>query len=193
MRNAYLIVDIGTGNARVGIIAESGEVLCVRTKNTCFKRDSAYFDSVYFDPNKLFQGVCRSIREALSALPSDVNILALSATSRAFSPAVTAKSLALSPNSSKKAMKSLLSQLALSASVLNYSIVIFPPSGKRFPLNFPKAGPFLSGKRKKAQFPLPISSPSVVYLVGKNANRERKVPLCPSPQSSTSPPATGRR
>ena len=81
MRNAYLIVDIGTGNARVGIIAESGEVLCVRTKNTCFKRDSAYFDSVYFDPNKLFQGVCRSIREALSALPSDVNILALSATS----------------------------------------------------------------------------------------------------------------
>ncbi len=81
MRSGYLIIDVGTGNARVGIVTEDGEVLSTHTKNTLFHRDTAYPDSVYFDPGKLFQGICASIRKVLSRLPSDVRLLAVSATS----------------------------------------------------------------------------------------------------------------
>lgn len=81
MRSCFLIIDIGTGNARVGLVDERNNVLSVCTKDTVFIRDNAYPDSVCFDPAALFRELCSSIRYVISQKPADAQIVAVSSTS----------------------------------------------------------------------------------------------------------------
>ena len=81
MEKGYLIIDIGTGNARVGLVSSEGAVICVRTKDTDFQRDLAYTDGLYFDPVSLLDDICSLICEIVRACPDNMRICAVSSTS----------------------------------------------------------------------------------------------------------------
>lgn len=81
MKQAYLMVDIGTGNARVGIVSEKAEVLTVQTCNTVFRRDELYSDAWFFDPEQLWKDICRLVQQVLAALQEPVHLMAVTATS----------------------------------------------------------------------------------------------------------------
>ncbi len=81
MIHSYLIIDIGTGNARVALIAQNGKVLAVQTKDTVYNRDSSYTDGWSFEPMLLWKNICSMISGVLSALPPDAPLAAITATS----------------------------------------------------------------------------------------------------------------
>ena len=60
----YMIVDMGTGNSRVALVREDGELLCVKTFENIYYIDDAYEDAQYFDPSfweRNILGLCREI------------------------------------------------------------------------------------------------------------------------------------
>jgi autoinducer 2 (AI-2) kinase len=57
MNEAYLVVDIGTGNARVAVITPGGDVLGVETQDIQYHRDPLYADALYFEPAFLWQQI----------------------------------------------------------------------------------------------------------------------------------------
>ncbi|WP_293301998.1 FGGY family carbohydrate kinase [Pedobacter sp. UBA4863] len=57
MTEAYLVVDIGTGNARVALIATNGTILGVNTQDIQYQKDSLYPDALHFDPAFLWQQI----------------------------------------------------------------------------------------------------------------------------------------
>ena len=48
----YLLVDLGTGNTRVSLVSQKGEILGIRTFTNTYYRDSAYSDAQYFLPSE---------------------------------------------------------------------------------------------------------------------------------------------
>ena len=78
---AHLIVDIGTGNARVGVVNTSGEILSIKRENVHYITDTKYEESIYFDPNELWAQITRLSKEAL-AESGNVVIKAITATSQ---------------------------------------------------------------------------------------------------------------
>lgn len=80
-QEGYLIIDIGTGNVRVAVAATTGEILSVERDNMPYQTDEHYPDSVYFDPNHLWQIITTLAQTALSQVPA-VQIKALTATSQ---------------------------------------------------------------------------------------------------------------
>ncbi len=81
MKEAYLIVDIGTGNARVGIATAEGDILAIRRENVHYVSDTNYEESIYFDPEALWQQIVKLSKVAL-AEAGDVCIRAITATSQ---------------------------------------------------------------------------------------------------------------
>jgi len=80
-KQAHLIVDIGTGNARVGVVSTEGEILTIKRENVHYITDENYDESIYFDPNALWNQIKDLSKEALSE-SGDLVIKAITATSQ---------------------------------------------------------------------------------------------------------------
>lgn len=80
-QDAYLIVDIGTGNVRVAVASPTGEVLCVERDNVRYETDAAYPDALWFNPNVLWEQVLSLAQKALQQVPQ-VTIKAITASSQ---------------------------------------------------------------------------------------------------------------
>ena len=50
MENNYLILDMGTGNSRVGLVSSDGVVLGIRSYVNRYHTDPLYEDAQYFHP-----------------------------------------------------------------------------------------------------------------------------------------------
>ncbi len=73
----YLLVDLGTGNTRVSLVSQAGEILGIRTLTNTYYRDSAYSDAQYFLPSEWAEGIIRCCKELHSEFP-DIEVCAVS-------------------------------------------------------------------------------------------------------------------
>jgi len=80
-RDAYIIIDIGTGNVRVAVVTPAGNVLGVGRGDILYKRDELYPESIYFEPEQLWQQIVQLGTDALQQA-GEVNIKALTTTSQ---------------------------------------------------------------------------------------------------------------
>ena len=78
---AYIVIDIGTGNVRVAVAAITGEILGIDMENIIYHKDPNYPEALYFDPQQLWEQVSGLTKSAL-AQAGEVEILALTATSQ---------------------------------------------------------------------------------------------------------------
>jgi autoinducer 2 (AI-2) kinase len=78
---AYIVIDIGTGNVRVAVASTEGKILGIDRENIIYHKDTLYPESLYFDPQQLWAQVTGLTKNAL-AQAGDVTILALTATSQ---------------------------------------------------------------------------------------------------------------
>lgn len=80
VEKGYLIVDIGTGNVRVAVTRENGDIVSVERDNVRYEKDTAYPDALYFKPEALWEQILLLSRAALKAAP--IEIKAVSASSQ---------------------------------------------------------------------------------------------------------------
>lgn len=80
-KEAYIVIDIGTGNVRVAAVSANGTVLGVAREDIQYIRDEKYPDALYFDANGLWKQVTGLARQVIDALPG-VQVRALTATSQ---------------------------------------------------------------------------------------------------------------
>ncbi len=80
-QDAYIIIDIGTGNVRVAVVTTAGKVLGVGRGDIIYKRDELYPDSIYFEPDQLWQQIMQLGKDALQQA-GQVSIKALTTTSQ---------------------------------------------------------------------------------------------------------------
>lgn len=80
-KDAYLIVDIGTGNARVAIVTPTGEILSIQRENVVYKTDNKYEDSIFFKPDQLWEQI-KSLTKRALVEAGEVNVKAISSTSQ---------------------------------------------------------------------------------------------------------------
>lgn len=80
-KEGYLIVDIGTGNARVAVCSTEGEVLGIKRENVHYESDTQYEDSIFFNPEELWLQILKLCKEALSEA-GDIQVNAITATSQ---------------------------------------------------------------------------------------------------------------
>jgi autoinducer 2 (AI-2) kinase len=78
---AYLVIDIGTGNVRVAVVTTDGQVLGVAREDLRYRRDELYPDSIYFEPDHLWEQLTRLGKEALQQ-SGEVSIKAFTTTSQ---------------------------------------------------------------------------------------------------------------
>lgn len=62
---AYLVLDIGTGNVRVAITTPRGDILALGRENVRYERDSLYPDALFFDPDELWNVIVQLTRKAV--------------------------------------------------------------------------------------------------------------------------------
>lgn len=80
-QQAYLIVDIGTGNVRAAIVSTTGELLALRRENVHYQKDDDYPDSIAFDPVQLWEQI-KHLAKGVLASVGNVRISAITATSQ---------------------------------------------------------------------------------------------------------------
>jgi autoinducer 2 (AI-2) kinase len=80
-QDAYLVLDIGTGNVRSAIVTPSGEILGVARADIRYYRDELYPDSIYFKPDELWLQLKQLTTEALNQAGA-VSIKAATTTSQ---------------------------------------------------------------------------------------------------------------
>lgn len=80
-KQAYLIIDIGTGNVRVAVAENNGHILGVESGPAVYERDTHYPESIYFSPDALWKQISELTRSVLQKLGS-VQITAITATSQ---------------------------------------------------------------------------------------------------------------
>ncbi|GGM98277.1 putative sugar kinase YoaC [Dyadobacter beijingensis] len=81
LKQAYLVTDIGTGNVRVAIADTAGAILGVASGDMRYEKDEHYPESIFFDPNALWEQVKTLAKSAL-AQAGPVRIAAITATSQ---------------------------------------------------------------------------------------------------------------
>ncbi|WP_232073993.1 FGGY-family carbohydrate kinase [Spirosoma aureum] len=81
IKEAYLIIDVGTGNVRVAVAQPDGTMLSVERENMQYARDEQYPESIYFEPGQLWQQILQLAKTAL-ANSGNVVIRAITATSQ---------------------------------------------------------------------------------------------------------------
>ena len=64
-QEAYLVLDIGTGNVRSAIVSPAGEILGVARTDIRYYRDELYPESIYFKPDELYDQLKQLTKEAL--------------------------------------------------------------------------------------------------------------------------------
>ena len=79
--DAYLVIDIGTGNVRVVIVKGNGSILGEARGDIQYHRDSLYPDAIYFEPDQLWQQLIHLGKTALQQA-GDVTIKAVTSTSQ---------------------------------------------------------------------------------------------------------------
>lgn len=80
-RKAYLIIDIGTGNSRAGVISTEGEILAIVREDSVYYEDHDFESSIYFKPDEWSETIFRLAKEALEKA-GDVEIIAVSSSSQ---------------------------------------------------------------------------------------------------------------
>jgi len=80
-KNAYLIIDIGTGNARVALVRPDGEIQSIKRENVHYEVDSSYDDAIFFDPDELWDQILRLTKAVLDDSPK-FQVTAITATSQ---------------------------------------------------------------------------------------------------------------
>jgi autoinducer 2 (AI-2) kinase len=80
-QDAYLVLDIGTGNVRSAIVAPSGDILGVARADIHYYRDELYPESIYFKPEELWSQLKQLTSDALKQA-GDVIIKAATTTSQ---------------------------------------------------------------------------------------------------------------
>jgi autoinducer 2 (AI-2) kinase len=80
-KEAYIIIDIGTGNVRVAAVSANGSVLGVAREDLQYIKDDKYPDALYFEPTALWKQVTALAKQVIDALPG-VTVRALTATSQ---------------------------------------------------------------------------------------------------------------
>jgi autoinducer 2 (AI-2) kinase len=81
LTEAYLVIDIGTGNARVAIAAMDGKILAIEREDVRYERDDLYPESIYFEPGLLWEQITRLTERALQQVPG-LRLTAVTATSQ---------------------------------------------------------------------------------------------------------------
>ncbi|RRB02656.1 FGGY-family carbohydrate kinase [Larkinella rosea] len=81
MDYGYLIIDVGTGNVRVAVSETSGTIRQVAGEDMRYERDDHYPESIYFDPDQLWEQIVRLAKTAL-ATSGPITIRAVTATSQ---------------------------------------------------------------------------------------------------------------
>lgn len=80
-QEAYLVLDIGTGNVRSAIVKPSGEILGVARADIRYYRDELYPESIYFKPEELWSQLQQLTAEAMRQA-GEVHIKAATTTSQ---------------------------------------------------------------------------------------------------------------
>lgn len=80
-RNAYIIVDFGTGNLRAAVVSVAGELLGAAREDIVYHRDEHYPDSIYFRPGETWQRIIALCKAAMHQA-GDTIIQAITATSQ---------------------------------------------------------------------------------------------------------------
>lgn len=80
-QEAYMIIDIGTGNVRVAVANPKGDVLGVERANVRYEQDENYPDALSFDPNELWEQIIVLAKKVLQQV-SGVKITAITASSQ---------------------------------------------------------------------------------------------------------------
>lgn len=80
-RNAYIVIDFGTGNLRAAVVSVSGEMLGAAREDVVYYRDEHYPDSIYFNPVETWQRIIALCKAALHQA-GNVTIQAITATSQ---------------------------------------------------------------------------------------------------------------
>ncbi|SKB82007.1 FGGY-family carbohydrate kinase [Dyadobacter psychrophilus] len=80
-KQAYLIVDVGTGNVRVAVAEQDGNILGVESEDARYEKDLHYPESIYFSPDALWQQII-DLAKKIFEKTSPVNITAVTATSQ---------------------------------------------------------------------------------------------------------------
>lgn len=78
---AYLVVDIGTGNARVATVLTDGKIVALRRENVHYEQDADYPDAISFDPACLWGQIIRMSQQVLQET-ENLDIIAITATSQ---------------------------------------------------------------------------------------------------------------
>lgn len=81
MEKGYLIIDIGTGNARVAVVTPSGEITSIQTSDVQYDRDRNFPDAVSFDADRMLNEISNLIEKAISESPN-IDIQAVLSTSQ---------------------------------------------------------------------------------------------------------------
>ncbi len=80
-QNAYLVLDIGTGNVRSVVVEPTGKILGVARDDIRYYRDELYPESIYFKPEELWEQLLTLSRQALDEAGA-VKIIAITTTSQ---------------------------------------------------------------------------------------------------------------
>lgn len=65
----YLIVDIGTGNVRVAISNNGGDLLAIERENVVYHKDENYKDALFFDPQQLWGQITKLCLKVIKQIP----------------------------------------------------------------------------------------------------------------------------
>ena len=65
MKEAYLIIDIGTGNVRVAVADVKGEVLSVERDNVHYTKDELYPNALSFNPDELWEQIMALTKKSI--------------------------------------------------------------------------------------------------------------------------------
>lgn len=80
-KEAYLIIDIGTGNVRVAAANTKGETIHVERENVHYAKDALYSNALSFNPDELWAQVIALTKKLLRIHP-DLDIKAITASSQ---------------------------------------------------------------------------------------------------------------
>ncbi|MGG1659231.1 FGGY-family carbohydrate kinase [Brevibacillus sp. NRS-1366] len=81
MKKGYLIVDISTGNASVGVASIFGEVLALESSVIQYQKDADFPDNHFFQSQQMWEDTVQLMKQVLKKT-ADVEILAISSTSQ---------------------------------------------------------------------------------------------------------------
>src|SRR5690606_2661720 len=81
LREAYLIIDVGTGNVRTAVVSAISELIALNRENVHYEKDDDYPDSIAFVPARLWKQIKRLTARTL-ADAGPVQITAITVTSQ---------------------------------------------------------------------------------------------------------------